>query len=430
MLKVELYDFQKEESAYLIQHKYAMLASDMGLGKSLTAIDAFERVGGKCLIVVPSFLKLNWKEEILDKVEGRVDRDVLIIKGRSIPPHFNLDLYKYILVSYETISYHEILFKWATTIICDEAHRFKNIGANCTRAAHTFISENLPQNLWLLSGTPIKNNVAEYYSTMMLCSYCPHGTNGKSLGDMSFYHFREKFMNRTEYRGLVEYSGIRNKEELKDLLVGKFIRHKAKDVLNLPEIVRKNIYMENESRSDLDLGKAWDIYTNKMGNVEEDIHFSTLKATAACAKVQFTFQYLQYLKHAGNLPVVVFSDHTSSLAELNTLLITDGFKTGVITGKTPMENRNELKNRFQGGKIEVILMSIKAGGVGFTLHAARNVVFNDLSFVPADNLQAEKRIHRIGQKGSCVSHRIIGGKMDKKITKILTEKMLVLRELL
>jgi len=58
------------------------------------------------------------------------------------------------------------------------------------------------------------------------------------------------------------------------------------------------------------------------------------------------------------------------------------------------------------------------------------MVFNDLSWVPAQNAQAEKRFHRIGQEHKCVVHRILGSPEDTLIVKQLTDKMLVLKEAL
>jgi len=70
----------------------------------------------------------------------------------------------------------------------------------------------------------------------------------------------------------------------------------------------------------------------------------------------------------------------------------------------------------------VLAATIGSLSVGVTLTAARHVVFNDLSWVPGDNLQAEKRIHRIGQKNACTAHYIEASETDAYIRKTLEEK--------
>jgi SNF2 family DNA or RNA helicase len=66
-----------------------------------------------------------------------------------------------------------------------------------------------------------------------------------------------------------------------------------------------------------------------------------------------------------------------------------------LTGQT--RHREEVIQEFQEGSTQVLVCSIGAGGVGITLTAANKVVFLDRSWSPATNLQAEDRLHRIGQ---------------------------------
>lgn len=70
----------------------------------------------------------------------------------------------------------------------------------------------------------------------------------------------------------------------------------------------------------------------------------------------------------------------------------------VLTGATPTSKRQGLVGRFQNEEtVRVFVANIVAGGVGPNLTAARQVVFNDLDWVPANHWQAEDRAYRIGQ---------------------------------
>jgi hypothetical protein len=70
----------------------------------------------------------------------------------------------------------------------------------------------------------------------------------------------------------------------------------------------------------------------------------------------------------------------------------------VVTGKTPSAKRQEIVDRFQQDEsVRLFLANIIAGGTGFNLTAATQVVFNDLDWVPTNHWQAEDRAYRIGQ---------------------------------
>lgn len=96
--------------------------------------------------------------------------------------------------------------------------------------------------------------------------------------------------------------------------------------------------------------------------------------------------------------IVVFSQFKTVINLLEKRLISKGISYGLLTGDVSQEDRAKAVSDFQDGKIRVFAGTIKAGGVGLTLTKASTVVFVDRSWSPAINLQAEDRLHRIGQK--------------------------------
>ena len=78
-------------------------------------------------------------------------------------------------------------------------------------------------------------------------------------------------------------------------------------------------------------------------------------------------------------------------------------------------------SRFQAGEVSVVLISLKAGGVGLNLTAADTVVHYDPWWNPALEDQATDRAHRIGQDRRVFVHRLI-------TLGTIEEKMVVLKE--
>ena len=71
-------------------------------------------------------------------------------------------------------------------------------------------------------------------------------------------------------------------------------------------------------------------------------------------------------------------------------------------GKIDEKKKNDAVERFQNDEnIKVFIGNITSASVGLTLTSASVVVFNNFSFVPAENLQAEDRCYRIGQTKPC-----------------------------
>lgn len=108
-----------------------------------------------------------------------------------------------------------------------------------------------------------------------------------------------------------------------------------------------------------------------------------------------------------------------------------GFNYIKIDGTTPQQNRARLVHSFQTDKnVKVAILSITSASVGITLHASNTVIFTELWWNPGNILQAEDRVHRIGQK-STVSIIFLLGKntVDEQVWPKLIEKLKVLEKM-
>ena len=128
--------------------------------------------------------------------------------------------------------------------------------------------------------------------------------------------------------------------------------------------------------------------------------------------------------------IVVFYQHT----EVGKTLIANLEKYGVvsISGSTTNTMRQKAIDTFQADpSVRVFIGQLQACSTAITLHAASQVMFVEQSWTPADNAQAAKRCHRIGQK-SPVFVRMLGlaKSIDEAVTKVLARKSQMISELM
>ena len=428
---MKLYDFQEEGRSFIEKHKYVLLGDEMGLGKTIQALAALRGKTGPALIVCPAFLRKTWSNEI-DKIlvawkDFDLEPVIVTQVGDFDKPMFDED--SVYIISYEMLKKIPETF-YPEHIIFDEAHYLKNMKATRTALAHSLIAKTLPETLILLSGTPIKNRVPEFYSILRLLSYCPSKTNGIRIPEKSQYAFNIKFTNPTTRtimvkhtaREITEFHGVRNTELLKKYLQKKYIRRLAKSVLELPPLITKEVQFGERLARDKDYIKAYQEY-------EETGVLTTLKMELAISKVKYTCSYACDLLEQGE-PLVIFSDHIQPVEDIASYLKGKGYKVGAITGKTPTSKRDDVVVSFQNGDLNVLVATIGSASVGYTLTRARNLIFNDYSWVPSDMEQARKRIHRIGQTNHSVIHMVLGSKVDTYILKTIEGKMRTMKKVL
>jgi SNF2 family DNA or RNA helicase len=100
-----------------------------------------------------------------------------------------------------------------------------------------------------------------------------------------------------------------------------------------------------------------------------------------------------------NESFVVFTQFRSMANLVVQRLESKKIRTGLYTGNiTSQQVRDRTVELFQRGDIQVFVGTIAAGGESITLHRASTVVFLDRSWTPNRNIQAEDRLHRVGQK--------------------------------
>jgi SNF2 family DNA or RNA helicase len=97
-------------------------------------------------------------------------------------------------------------------------------------------------------------------------------------------------------------------------------------------------------------------------------------------------------------PMVIAAEHRQ-LIDLAAARMTDaGIPFARVTGGVSADERDAAVQAFQDGKIDYILFTYKAGGVGLNLTRADTMVRLQRSWSAIDNNQGVDRIHRIGSE--------------------------------
>lgn len=435
-LLVRPYQFQIESAEVLWESRYGLSGDEMGLGKSLEAIlctvaHMSERPDAKIIFCVPAFLKANWYREI-EKFTLHVNV-CCCVTAKDIPDSFGK--FDAVIINYEQLDKTKHLFRKATMVVVDEAHYLKTFDSKRTEIFTDYIRDFRPDRLVLLSGTPVKNRVPEYYSLIRLLDLNHQWTGhrlGRELGRYipfcEYFCFKEERIIPGKRFPRVKYIGFRNQDTFFSLLNGRYVRHLAKDVLDLPPIVFQDIITKTmpdpkEEALNAELEELWEAYL--MGIQQESL--SSRKLENALLKVPYTVQFAKELLEGGISPILIFTDHVKP-AEL--IGKTWARKSAFITGETPVAQRDAIVQKFQRGELDVLAATTSTMSAGWTLTKATRCIFNDKPWVPGDFLQAIKRIHRIGQSETCFIYNIVTTKLDQMIMGTLKSKIETLTQVL
>ena len=133
-------------------------------------------------------------------------------------------------------------------------------------------------------------------------------------------------------------------------------------------------------------------------------------------KAQTLVRLLQEFKHRGH-KAIVFTPFAETAFLLNDLLLSKAFNICFMSGATPVAERQGLIDSFNtDSEINIFVLTTGTGGSGVNLTSADKVIIYDMSDNPQDDIQAENRAHRIGQKKSVEVIRLLTkGSIDETI---------------
>ncbi|MBC7617852.1 MAG: DEAD/DEAH box helicase, partial [Candidatus Saccharibacteria bacterium] len=150
---------------------------------------------------------------------------------------------------------------------------------------------------------------------------------------------------------------------------------------------------------------------------------SKLENTMERAKLELLAEMLPALVVEGRR-VLVFSQFTELLEMIAVQLLAQALPFLSLTGKTSLQGRGSVVQRFQAQEVPVLLLSLKAGGVGLNLTAADTVIHMDPWWNPAVEEQATARAHRIGQDQPVFVYKlVVEGSIEERMLELQARKL-------
>lgn len=454
----------------------ALLAYDMGTGKSRVAIQLIENFAlKKVLILCPKSVMDVWPEQFQKhglKIKYEYDNNtananrgfISVLKLGSIKYRAGILQSRVAAINRQTIVVLNYDAAWRTwmreeildvnwdLVILDEAHRAKSPNSNISKFCAE-LGSRIPARL-AMTGTPLPHSPLDAFA---LYRFLDPGIFG-----LSHYRFKEEYavLGGFEQKQVVAF---RNLDELHDKMYSIAIRVTKEECLDLPELIHerlacslkektRKIYdkIENDFYSELEDGevtaanvlvKILRLQQITSGHVTDD---EGKQLWIDDSKEKLLEDFLSDLPK--DEPVVVFCRFRNDLDAVHRVVnricyVPIGRFTGLYDQTVPVARMHhgslELSGRvnqlkaWQEGEGHILAVQIQSGGVGIDLTRAAYAIYYSVGYSLADYLQSVSRLHRPGQKRkvSCY-HLVASNTIDEKVYKALEKREEVIESVL
>lgn len=433
-----LRDYQRHGVAWLqalrTHDLSGILADDMGLGKTAQVLAhlRLEQQAGRldvpALVVVPTSLLANWQAEAA-RIAPQL-RLLTLHGARRQQQHEAIATHDLVLTTYPLLwrDLDALRAREWHLLILDEAQTVKNASSRAALAARRLQA----RHRLAVTGTPIENHLGELWTHFDLLM---PGFLGDARG----------FARR--WRKPIEENGETVRAALLAARVRPFILRRRKDdvATELPPkttVVRRvalvgqqrALYESVRVAADKQVRRA--LARSGFDGAQIAVLDALLKLRQVCcdphlvkgpalpagmerAKLEWLEDALPQMVDEGRR-VLLFSQFTEMLGLVRERLDALALPHLMLTGDTPAGERGSVVERFQALEVPLLLLSLRAGGVGLNLTAADTVIHLDPWWNPAVERQATDRAHRIGQERPVFVYQLVAAGS-------IEERMLVLQ---
>ena len=422
----------------------SIIADDMGLGKTLQVITLLLKIKEegllakeKALVIVPTGLLYNWREEI-HRFTPSLTTAIYHGSSRDLKSD-ELMAADIILTTYGvTRSDVDKLKKLQfAVLVIDEAQNIKNSDTAQSKAIH-----GIPAHSFIaMSGTPVENRLSEFWSIIDF-------TNKGYLGTLK--DFTEQYARPIQKEGdqntAARFRKVTSPFMLRRLKTDKSI------ISDLPDKVERNEWALLTTDQAALYQKTLEKCMEVIEGIEDCDSQSLFKRQGLILQMILALKQIcnhptQYLKDNNLDPTL--SGKTVMLLDLLRSIVDSGEKVLIFTqfkemgemiqhfisetmgedsmfyhGGCNIKQRQTMVERFQNNRADkIFILSLKAAGTGLNLTAATHVIHYDLWWNPAVEAQATDRAYRIGQHRNVQVHRFITkNTFEERIDAMIQEK--------
>lgn len=445
MLDFKPHNYQKYCIEKVIENENIGLMLDMGLGKTIITLTAITELKfnyfevNKVLIIAPKKVaESTWGNEIdkwrhlkdlkISKVLGSLTKRIKALNTRA-------DIF---IINRENVSWLVDYYRqdWPfDMVVVDEFSSFKNHASK--RFKSLKMIKGKIKRFVGLTGTPAPNGLKDLWAQVYLLD------QGERLGK-NISAFRERYFNycRFGYSNFGEYEIKDGAEKaIKDKISDICISMKAEDYLELPDIIYDNVPIELDTKSK----KQYEELEKKMVLSLDTTDIDVASAAALSGKLlQLSNgaiydenrkvhevhdckieRFVELIEQLNGKSALVFYNFKHDLERIKKALAKSKLK--VVELKTPEDEKE-----WNKGNIDILLAHPASAAYGLNLQDGGNhVVWFGLNWSLELYQQANKRLHRQGQKEKVIIHHLITkGTRDEDVMKAIENKGNIQEELL
>ena len=423
---------QRVTASFLTMHRRAFCFNEQGTGKTssviwaadyLMNIDAIKRV----LVLCPlSIMQAAWENDLF---RFAMHRTCAIAHSYSKEKRIEAANSKaeFVICNFDGLEIIKDCVDQFDLIVIDEANAYKNVGTKRWKTLNSVIKPTMW--VWMLTGTPASQSPTDAYGLAKIIN---------PSGIPKFYGaFRDLVMQKiTTFKWIPK----NNSETVVHEALQPAIRFTKEECLDLPDMTyttrevpltpQQLKYYESLRKNMLTVAAGEEITTvNAAANLNKLLQLScgavysdSGEVVSFDAKSRMT-ALLEVIAEASH-KVIVFAPFRHAIEIIAEELKAQGISCETIHGGITANKRTEIFNKFQTEENpQVLVIQPQAAAHGVTLHAANVVVWWGPITSIETYLQANARVHRAGQRNPCTVVHIQGSPVEKRIYKMLSEKV-------
>lgn len=425
---------QRVTSSFLTMHRRAFCFNEQGTGKTSSVIwasDYLLKIGAirRVLVLCPlSIMEAAWGGDLF---RFAMHRTVSIAHSYSKEKRLAAvrSEAEYVICNYDGLDIikDEIKNGAFDLVVIDEANAYKNVTTKRFKILNSILKPDMW--VWMLTGTPASQSPTDAYGLAKIIN--PSGV------PKFFGAFRDQVMQKiTAFKWAPKASSEKTLHEV----LQPAIRFTKEECLDLPDMtyVTRDVPLSPQQK------KFYEALRKHMMATAAGEEITTVNAAANLNKllqlscgavysdtgevIEFDAKdrikaLMEVIEEASH-KVIIFVPFRHAIEIILDALKTEGISCEAIHGGVPVNKRTAIFAAFQAEtKPQVLVIQPQAAAHGVTLHAANVVVWYGPIMSIETYLQANARVHRAGQRNPCTVVHLQGSPVEKRVYKMLTEKV-------